>query len=104
MTKLSFKDYYESKKSLLGQSDATVIFRTKHDVYKYCKVPFSLNENKVYVSFKPKDVLIVEWQRTGNNIKPLRFEINGQEYYPSWNEAKMKSWVEQTTTQLFEAV
>ena len=71
MTKLSFKDYYESKKSLLGQSDATVVFRTKHDVAKYCKVPFSLNESKVYLSFKPRDSLIVEWQRTGNNIIPF---------------------------------
>lgn len=104
MNKLSFKDYYESKQELKQQNESTVRFKTTHDICKYCKVPFILSESKVYVPLKPRDAITVEWKRTGNDIVPLTFNINGIEYLPSWNPSKMKTWVQQTTTQLFEAV
>lgn len=101
MKNLSFKQYYESKQRLLLEATSVVKFKTVHDVYKYCKVPFSLEENKTYISFKPKDVIIVEWQRSGDNIIPLNIEINKQIYVPSWNDKKMKTWVETSTIQKF---
>lgn len=99
MTKLSFKDYYQSKVSLLEQDNSVIHFKTRHDVYKYCKVPMIVNGNKVYVAFKPKDKIVVEWDRIGENIIPKKFIINENEHIPTWNPQKMKSWVEQTTIQ-----
>lgn len=104
MNKLSFKEYYESKLELKQQNESTVIFKTTHDIGKYCKVPFMISESKVYVSLKPRDSMVVEWKRTSNDIVPLSFNINGVEYLPSWNSSKMKTWVQQTATQIFEAV
>lgn len=102
MKNLSFKQYYDSKQRLLLEATSSVKFVTTHDVYKYCKVPFSLEENKTYVSFKPKDIIVVEWQRSGEDIIPLSIEINEQKYTPSWNNKKMKTWVESSTTQKFD--
>jgi len=102
MKKLSFKEYYESKQKLLSESDTVVVFKTKHDVYKYCKVPFTVDGERKYVSFKPKDTIMVEWQRTGNEIIPLVVEIGTASHNLAWNSKKMKSWVETSTTQLFE--
>lgn len=102
MKKLSFKDYYDSKIKLLTESVTPIVFKTKHDVYKYCKVPFIVNDEKKYISFKPKDLLIVEWQRIGNNIIPIKFQLNETDLLFSWNDKKMKTWVETSTTQLFD--
>ena len=99
MTKLSFKEYYQSKVSLLEEDTKIIKFKTRHDVYKYCKVPLMLNETKVYVAFKPKDRIVVEWDRIGNNITPVRIIFNENEHTPTWGAQKMKSWVEQTTIQ-----
>ena len=100
--KLSFKEYYDSKQLLLRENTATVEFQTTHDVYKYCRVPFSLNETKTYVSFKPKDKINILWERSGGVIVRKQFTISEVTYIPLWNSAKMKTWVEQTTIQLFE--
>lgn len=99
---MSFKEYYDSKQRLILETTRSVVFKTKHDVYKYCKVPFTIDGEKKYISFKPKDMLIVEWERVGNEIKPLKFEMNDIELLLLWNEKKMKSWVETSTTQLFD--
>lgn len=102
MKRLTFKEYYESKQYLLVETSSTVNFKTKHDVYKYCKVPFTKDDNKIYFSFKPKDIIVVEWQRTGQEISPLGFQINNENYVPSWNSKKTKTWVETSTTQIFD--
>ncbi len=99
MKNLSFKEYYESKQRLLQEATSSVVFKTTHDVYKYCKVPLLLEDNKTHISFKPKDIIIVEWQRSSDMIIPLTIEINKQKYTPSWNSKKMKNWVESATTQ-----
>jgi hypothetical protein len=101
MKKLSFKEYYESKQELLTETPS-VIFKTKHDIYKYCKVPFTVDGERTYVSFKPKDVVVVEWERIGDIISPLLFEMNSVNYTVAWNPKKMKTWVETSTIQLFD--
>jgi hypothetical protein len=99
--KLSFKQYYESKINLKKVTEETVTFRTSHDVYKYCKVPFLLENNKTYIAFKPKDVIVVEWHRTGDQITPVQFTINDVDYIPSWNTTKTRDWVQTSTLQIF---
>lgn len=102
MNRLTFKEYFESKQRLLENVATTVKFSTSHNVYKYCKVPFMLSEGKTYVSFRPNDTIIIEWERTGEVIKPLQFFISETLYIPVWNAEKMKSWVEQSTIQVLE--
>lgn len=102
--KLSFKEYYESKTVLLRESSSVVEFNTIHDVYKYCRVPFSLNESKTYVAFKPKDKLHVLWERRNGIISRKQFTIAGNTYLPLWNRSKMKVWVEQSTIQIFDTI
>lgn len=101
MKKLSFKEYYESKQKLLTET-VSVTFKTKHDIYKYCKVPFTVEGERIYVSFKPKDVVVVEWERSDDIICPLIFELNSTLYTVAWNPKKMKTWVETSTIQLFD--
>lgn len=102
MKRLTFKEYYESKQKLIKESDEVIRFFTTHDVYKYCKVPFLLEETKTYLSFKPKDNILVEWERNNGIISPIGFKINDKQYAPTWNSKKMKSWVETSTTQIFD--
>ena len=99
MKKLSFKEYYDSKILLLEKFATPVIFKTHHIVQRYCKVPFIKADERVYISFKPKDLLIVEWNRTGDILTPLSFEILNDEYTPAWNAPKMKTWVSQASRQ-----
>lgn len=100
MKKLSFKEYYESKVALITETSKPIVFVTTHSLYKYCKVPLSLNEDKIYISFKPKDNIIVEWSRVGNTITATKITINTTTYAPSWNGPKFKKWVETSSTQL----
>ncbi len=99
--KLTFKEYYDSKSILLKETQTSVKFKTSHDVYKYCRVPFSLNESKTYVAFKPKDKIEVLWERVDGVIYRKEFTISETTYIPLWNSTKMKTWVEQSTTQIF---
>jgi hypothetical protein len=98
MAQQTFKEYYDASK-LLKRDDIVVEFATEHTVYKYCKVPFILNEEKTYISFKPKDVINIKWERIGDNIRPLYININEEHHDLVWQPAKMKTWVEQSTTQ-----
>ena len=98
--KLSFKEYYESRQQLLTEN-TYIKFSTAHDVYKYCRVPFSLFEKKIYIPFKPKDRIKVLWERVDGVIHPVEFIINDASYIPLWNSTKMRTWVEQSTTQIF---
>lgn len=101
MKKLSFKQYYDSKQHLLTELSKPITFKTTHSLYKYCKVPLQLDEERKYVAFKPNDLIVVEWQRQGDEITPLSIEINQQTHQITWNPKKMKSWVETSSTQAF---
>lgn len=102
MHKLSFKEYCESKEILLESSTTKVMFNTTHIVNKYCKIPLYLIDAKVYVSFKPRELILIEWQRVGSTIELSSICVHDQTYNSVWVAEKIKSWVQQTTTQLFD--
>lgn len=104
MKKLSFKEYYDSKITLITETSKPVIFVTSHNLNKYCKIPFTLNESKTYIAFKPKDNIIIEWSRSGDIITATKITINTTTYAPSWNGQKFKKWVETSSTQLFNVL
>lgn len=99
--KLSFKQYYEAKKVLLHENSET-IFCTSHEVYKYCKVPLLEDRQKNYMSFKPRDILLIEWIRSDGLIYPTALTFNNKKFQLYWAPNKMKSWVRQSTTQIIE--
>lgn len=99
--KLSFKQYYEAKSMLLRENSDT-IFCTSHEVYKYCKVPLLEDATKNYMAFKPRDILLVEWIRSNGVIYPTSITFNDRKFELCWNPTKMKSWVQQSTTQILE--
>lgn len=101
MQKITFKQYLESKKLLLEHSQQGVIFSTKHNLYKYCKIPlFNINKEKNYISFKPNDIIIIEWTANQNDIVVNNICIQQTIYTPFWNNFKIKSWVHQSTLQI----
>lgn len=103
MRKLSFKEYYESKMTLMEQNAAItpIRFKTTHTVYKYCKIPLQLNEDKIYVSFKPNDQIVIEWERNKDELTPLNLEMRESICSRYWSGQKMKTWISQSTYQVF---
>lgn len=100
--KLTFKEYYQNKQFLLNEASSTVYFSTVHDVSKYCKIPLLEVADKVYLSLKPRDRLLIEWKRNDSEFAALKITFNDKVYTPTWNAAKTKKWVETTTSQIFE--
>ena len=100
MKKLSFSEYHNSKKILLSESLVPIEFTTVHTLQKYCKVPFLVEDEKVQLGFKPRDIIKITWQRLGESLTPLSIRKNDVEYKPTWNSKKMKSWVETNAIQV----
>jgi hypothetical protein len=97
---LSFSQYIESKNILrMAVEDATKIKRIYY-VTKYCKLPVYEdleNNNKDYISLKPRDVIEITWEKDNDNLVARFICINeGQKLFPSWSISKFNSWVEST--------
>lgn len=98
--KLSFSEYLSTKATLLKESNSTLVFTTYHCLTKYCKVPFTLNEAKLQLSFKPRDAIIVKWNRINEELIPIEVTKVNNTYIPKWNNKKMKSWIETNSIQV----
>lgn len=98
-TKLTFKEYYESKEKLLQASKNCPKIITEYIVKKYCRIPIlDGKNNKDYISLKPKDVLNILWEFNDIKnpcVKNIKFE--NKNYLPYWNNAKIQMWIETTT-------
>jgi hypothetical protein len=112
MKKLSFREYYESKKKLLSAGDTIPRIRTEYVLTKYCKVPVydSLDTDvKTYISFKPKDAIGVLWERSSETDEfPAAKHIvllaeDDREVFPCWNNKKLHRWLDGNTHELQRA-
>lgn len=110
MKRLSFKEYYESKKQLLSACDNVPRIRNEYKLVKYCKFPvFESNDSdeKTYVSFKPKDKIEVLWEKINEADKypvakrmVLLTKEGQQEVYPCWHNQKLHKWIENNTVEV----
>jgi hypothetical protein len=108
----SFKEFYarhqQAKLKLREAVDNVPRVRTNYRLTKYCRFPvfesFDSDE-KVYVSFKPKDEVQILWEHvnekdaypTPKSIYILDEWGNEKEVFPCWNNKKMQKWVENST-------
>lgn len=105
--RLGFKEYFDSKQVLREMAEVSFNCTTRHEIIRYCKVPFILTESltKTYVSIKPRDIISVNWStdQSGNRlIESVKLSNkDGQvELTPSWDAKKIKSWIEHNSIQL----
>lgn len=107
MKRLSFSEYYVSKKKLLSACDSVPRIRNEYTLKKYCKFPvFEAldNDDRSYVSFRPKDRIEVLWEKvdefddypTAKRIV-LISEDGDKEVYPCWNNKKIHKWINSNT-------
>lgn len=102
MKRLSFKEYYESKNQLLQASENIPKVINEYLIKKYCKIPVIINEEKDFVTLKPKDVIKILWEfhndvPTAKKIIVEDEECNENSYKPYWSDTKLQNWIELTT-------
>jgi hypothetical protein len=104
--RLSFKEYYESKKNLLAACDSVPRIRNEYRLTKYCKFPVfeALDgDEKVYVSFKPKDKIEILWERANefDDYPTAKCMVllseSKKEVFPCWNNKKIHRWIASST-------
>lgn len=100
--KLTFKQFYEQSKAQLVEAANNVpVSHTTYVIKRYCKLPILVENEKEFISLKPKQRLVVEWEyRDQTNPTPLSVSIseltdNSQE--PTWNGTKLSSWLSKNT-------
>ncbi len=106
---LTFKEYYESKRKLLSACDTIPRLRSSYMLTKYCKFPVfesSNSDERQYVSFKPRDVIEILWEKTNEyDDYPVAARIvlineGRKEVSPAWNNKKVHNWVERNTNEM----
>lgn len=107
MNKFTFSQHLESKKVLLEAGNNIKKFTKEYTITKYCKLPVYENrgdENKVYVSLKPRDTLQICWEytRDDEDIVKIRYMIleNEDKVYPAWATEKMDRWSKNNAQEL----
>jgi hypothetical protein len=98
---LSFKDYLEAKNRLKQAGENCPRIKQLYEVRKYCKIPLhdGINEEeKVYVSLKPKDTIEILWEyQAVDHPIPLQLCLTFDDdkiMYFTWSNAKINKWVE----------
>lgn len=98
MTKLSFKEYLETKEQLRQASEQNVRAVVDYSVTKYCKVPIVEEGtlSKQYLPFKPKDKIRILWEYDADNPVLKKFTIIREdetvEHIPCWSSTKLFEW------------
>ena len=108
MKRLSFTEYYTSKKKLLAACESVPRIRSEYALTKYCKFPVfeSLDtDGRTYVSFRPKDRIEVLWEKV-NELDDyptakciVLISEDGQEVYPYWGNKKIHKWIDSNTVE-----
>lgn len=106
--KLSFKEYYESKQRLRSACESVPRIRNEYRLTKYCKVPVfeSLDsDDKIYISFKPKDRIEVMWEGVNefDDYPTAKYIVliseDSRTVFPCWSNTKLHKWIENTTNE-----
>lgn len=108
---LSFSEYYLSKQKLLEKAEDTPRIYSLYEIKTYKKVPLKESyddEDKTYISFKPKDRIKILWEYediyypTARNFVVLH-EDGSETYYPCWGSKKLLKWVLVNTREIDNA-
>jgi len=100
--KLTFKEYVESKTTLLAAIDKTPQCVVEYNVSKYCKlvVGESMN-NKEHIGLKPNQKVLVEWKYEDvDNPTIVNISFSkvdkvdpSQQYNSYWGTARLQRWL-----------
>lgn len=104
--RLTFKEYIESKQTLIEVISRSPIQVLSYSVSKYCKLPVLEDGEKIQKLLKPKQVIMVEWEfQTLSNPTPMRLiiedendEISESTYQTNWTGTKLKEWLRKNST------
>lgn len=100
MRKLSFREYYESKEQLLQASKSLPSIVHEYAVRKYCKLPVIAENDKTYVSLKPKEIIKILWEfQDIKNPQIKSVFIGDKKFLPSWSNDKFKKWITSMTVE-----
>lgn len=106
MSKLTFKEYLDSKEQLREAIRITPKQTVHYTVNKYCKLIVGESKNdKSQINLKPKQIIIVEWLYTDINNPTactIKFEgvcstIDTIEYGSYWQSQKLQKWLLRNT-------
>lgn len=104
-TKLTFKEYCMSKETLRLAADTIPQIMEEYELVKYCKFPIVADEeDKQYLSFKPKDRISVLWEYLSPEtpcVKKVLITTDeeiGARIQPAWSNTKLSSWLAKNTT------
>lgn len=107
--RLSFKEYYDSKESLREAASSVPRVNSEYELKKYCKFPVvSDNEDKEYISLKPKDKINIVWEHASNTPDGLpvavKVEITFEDdetkrVMPCWGKSKLITWIQNSTVE-----
>ena len=105
-TKLTFKEYIESKTKLLEAVSNTPKQTSTYTVKKYCKlVVGESKQDKEYVNLKPNQQIVVEWEYEDvdcPSIVGIMFECvddvdPSNTYDCYWGGERLQKWLDRNT-------
>jgi hypothetical protein len=105
-TKLTFKEYLDSKQKLREAVEKTPQRNVTYSVRKYCKLIVGENKNdKSHVTLKPNQKIEVEWLYEDiDNPTPISMNFLGvkdldesQQFNTYWQGIKLLKWLARNT-------
>lgn len=98
--KLSFSEYCKSKEYLRLAADNIPQITEEYELTKYCKFPVVTDdEDKQYISFKPKDTIEVVWEYLNPEAPVARKVVvttdddDHSKIQPAWGNTKLSAWL-----------
>lgn len=102
--RLSFKDYLNSKKTLLDAIESTPEEIVEYEVTTYCNLPIDDDGEKQKVKLKPRNKLFVNWMyrdRDNPEVKEIQFEgteMDDTSQHPTWSDERLLKWLMKNTS------
>jgi hypothetical protein len=108
MHNLTFKQYLDSKAHLIKSLGNTPIVVQEYTVRNYCSITLGeYDDDKVTVTLKPKNKVIVEWQYDSIECpSPVSIRLESRDvsesetFATSWSSVKLKKWLHNHTKEL----
>lgn len=106
-TKLTFKEYLDSKEKLRAAIKETPHQVTEYMVNKYCKlIVGESKDEKEQINLKPNQMITVEWLYNDiDNPTALKImfegvcsDIDTEEYKSYWQPYKLQKWLSKNTS------